>query len=131
MLYLDTNVFVYAAVNTEELGEKSGALLLKIQQGEEKAVTSVLTMDEVFWSIKKHDRTAAFEACQALLNFPNIEIIPATKELALSALQIIKECRLDPRDAIHAATAIAEKVDCIVSADAHFDRVKGLKRRPL
>jgi predicted nucleic acid-binding protein len=131
MLYLDANVFVYAVVNTGELGEKAGALLLKIQQGQEKAVTSALTADEVFWSIKKHDRAAAFEACQALLNFPNIEIMPATKELALSALQIIKEYRLDPRDALHAATAIAEKVDCIISTDAHFDRVKELKRRPL
>ena len=131
MLYLDTNIFIYATINTQDLGEKARSLLQKIQQGEEKAETSALTFDEVFWAVKKHNLELAFEACQALLNFPNLEIIPADRELAFSALQLIREYHLAPRDAIHAATAIAEKADCVVSTDADFDRVKGLKRRPL
>ena len=131
VLYLDANIFIYAAVNTEELGEKAGALLQKIQQGEEKAETSALTYDEVFWAVKKHDLELAFEICEALLNFPNLEIIPADRELASSALHLIREYRLAPRDALHAATAIAEKADCIVSTDTDFDRIKQLKRRPL
>ena len=53
MLYLDANVFIYATINTEELGEKARFLLGKIQQGEEKAETSALTFDEVFWASKK------------------------------------------------------------------------------
>jgi predicted nucleic acid-binding protein len=54
VLYLDANIFIYAAVNSKELGEKSRSLLQRIQQGEEKAETSVLTFDEVFWVVKKH-----------------------------------------------------------------------------
>ena len=131
MLYLDTNIFIYATINTQDLGEKARSLLQKIQQGEEKAETSALTFDEVFWAVKKHNLELAFEACQALLNFPNLEIIPADRELAFSALQLIREYHLAPRDAIHAATAIAEKADCIVSTDADFGKVKGIKRRPL
>jgi predicted nucleic acid-binding protein len=131
MIYLDSNVFIYATINTKELGEKARSLLQRIQQGEEKAETSALTFDEVFWAIKKHNFEAALEACQALLNFPNLEIIPANRELILSALQIIKEYHLAPRDAIHAATAIAEKADAVVSTDTHFDKIKELKRRSL
>ena len=131
MLYLDANIFIFAAINTEELGAKARALLRRIQLGEEKAETSALTFDEVFWVIKKHNLEIAFETCEALLNFPNIEIVPANRETAISAVRIIRECGLRPRDALHAATAIAEKADCIVSTDSHFDRVKGLKRRPL
>jgi predicted nucleic acid-binding protein len=131
VLYLDANVFIYAAINTEELGEKSAALLKKIQLGKEKAETSALTYDEVFWAVKKHDLKLAFEACEALLNFPNLEIIPADRELASSALQLIRECHLDTRDALHAATALREKADYVVSTDPHFDRVKQLKRRSL
>ena len=131
VLYLDANVFIYAAINTEELGEKARSLLGRIQQGEEKAETSALTFDEVFWAIKKHNLELAFTAAEAMLNFPNLEIIPADREVVRSALQIIREYHLAPRDAIHAATAIAEKVDCIVSTDAHFDRVKELKRKKL
>jgi hypothetical protein len=128
MLYLDANIFIYAAINTEEPGKKAEVLLEKIQRGEETAKTSALTFDEVFWAIKKHDLKLAFEVCEALLNFPNLEIIPADRELALSALKLIMESNLDPRDALHAATAIAEKVDRIVSTDAHFDKIKELKR---
>lgn len=131
MLYLDANVFVYAAINTEEVGKKARTLLQKIQQGEEQAATSALTFDEVFWSIKKRKPELASETCQALLNFPNLEIIPTDRELALSALKIINEYNLAPRDALHAATAIAAKADCIVSTDPHFDKIKELTRQPL
>jgi predicted nucleic acid-binding protein len=127
VLYLDADVFIYSAINTEELGERARLLLGKIQHGQEKAVTSVLTYDEVFWAIKKHDVDLAFEACEALLNFPNLEIVVADKELALAALQRIRELHLAPRDALHAATAMAERVDCMVTTDAHFGRVKELK----
>jgi len=131
MLYLDANIFVYAAINTEEIGKKARDLLQRIQKGEEQAATSALTFDEVFWAIKKRKPELASETTQALLNFPNIEIIPVDKELVLSALQIISECNMTPRDALHAATAIKVKADSIVSTDSHFDKMKKLKRQPL
>ena len=131
MIYLDSNVFIFATVNTKEPGEKARLLLQRIQQGEEKAETSALTFDEVFWAVKKLDFEAAIEACQALLNFPNLEIVSADREIAVSALQIIKQYHLSPRDAIHAATAIAGKAEAVVSTDAHFDRIKELRRKSL
>jgi predicted nucleic acid-binding protein len=131
MLYLDANVFIYAAINTQEIGEKARALLQKIQQGEQQAVTSVLTFDEVFWAIKKRKPELAQETSYALLNFPNLEIIPADRKLTLSALKIINEYNLAPRDALHAATAIASNTDCVVSTDSHFDKIKELTRQPL
>jgi uncharacterized protein len=131
MMYLDANVFIYASINTEELGKKATALLAKIQSGEEKAKTSALTFDEVFWALKKHNLELALQICDALLNFPNLEIIPVDRELAFEALQLIKKHKLTPRDALHAATAIAQKADYIVSTDAHFDRLKELKRKSL
>ena len=131
MIYLDSNVFIYATLNTKEPGEKARSLLLKIQQGEEKAETSAITFDELFWVIRKLDFEAALEACQALLNFPNLEIISADRDLALLALQIIKKYHLSPRDAIHAATAIEAKAEAVVSTDNHFDKIKELTRRAL
>ena len=132
MLYLDANVFVFAALNKEEYGSKAVSLLKKIQLGEEQAITSALTFDEIFWAVKKNRGIEkALESGEAFLNFPNLNLIPADKSVVSSALQIIRECHLAPRDAIHAATAIAEKADCIISTDADFAKVKGLKRRPL
>ena len=132
MLYLDANVFIFAALNTEEYGAKAVSLLREIQSGKEQAITSALTFDEIFWAIKKNRGIEkAIESGEAFLNFPNLELILADREVISSALQIIREYHLAPRDAIHAATAIAEKANCIVSADADFDKVKRLKRRPL
>ena len=132
VLYLDANIFIFAALNTEEYGSKAVSLLKKIQQGEEQAITSALTFDETFWEVKRNrGLEKALEAGEAMLNFPNLEIMPADREVVLSALQIIRECNLAPRDAIHAATAIAGKADCIVSTDRHFERVKGLKWKNL
>ena len=131
MLYIDANIFIYAAINTEETGKKARSLLLKIQQGEEQAATCALTFDEVFWSIRKRKPELAKETCVALLNFPNLQIIPADRELALSALKIINDYNLAPRDALHAATAIKVKADYIISTDSHFDKIKEIKRQQL
>ena len=132
VLYLDANIFIFAALNTEDEGSKAVALLAEIQSGEEVAVTSALTFDEVFWEVKKNrGMEKALETAEAMLNFPNLEIVAADKELALSALRLIRELHLAPRDALHAATALAEKVDCMVTTDAHFSRVKQLTVRGL
>jgi predicted nucleic acid-binding protein len=47
------------------------------------------------------------------------------------ALNLIRKYQLDPRDAIHAAIALTAKAKTVVSTDAHFDRIKELKRKPL
>ena len=129
---MDSNVFIYAALNTEEPGNKARFLLQKIRKGEEQAKTSALTIDEILWNVKKHrNLDDALDAGDAFLNFPNLELAPVTGELVAFALSIMRKYRIDPRDAIHAATAIVDKVDYIVSSDPHFDKIKELARQPL
>jgi predicted nucleic acid-binding protein len=132
VLYIDANIFIFAALNTEKEGAKAVTLLQKIQMGEEKAITSVLTFDEVFWAVKKNRGVEkALETTEAMLNFPNLDIIPADKEMVSLAIQIIRKYNLAPRDALHAATAIARKVDYIVTTDTHFGKVKELNPKGL
>lgn len=131
-LYLDSNVFIYAALNTEAPGNKARSLLQTIRQGEEQAKTSALTIDEILWTVKKHrNLNDAIDSGEAFLNFPHLELACVTGELIAFALSLMKKYCLDPRDAIHAATAITEKVDYIISTDPHFDKIKELKRQPL
>jgi predicted nucleic acid-binding protein len=132
VLYLDANVFIFASLSTKDYGNKAESLLDKVQRGEEKAKTSALTFDEVFWEVRRNrGLEKALQAGEAMLNYPNLDIIPADREIVLFAIHIIKEFNLAPRDAIHAATALAEKVDCIVSTDRHFEKVKGLQWKNL
>ena len=132
MLYLDANVFIFAALNTEDYGDKAAFLLEKVQQGAEKAITSALTFDEIFWEVKRNrGLEKALESGEAMLNFPHLDIIPADREVVLSAMKVIGLYRLEPRDAIHAATAIDKNADFIVSTDHVFARVKELKWKDL
>ena len=132
MLYLDSNVFVYATLNNEELGDRARLLLSRVQQGKERAATSALTFDELVYVVKKHrSREDATSAGEAFLNFPNLKLVAVNGELLALALNLIRKYQLDPRDAIHAATALTAKAKTVVSTDAHFDRIKELKRKPL
>jgi len=132
VLYLDANVFIFAALSTKEYGDKAEAVLNRVQLGEEAAVTSALTLDEVFWMVKRNRGVEkAIETAEAILNLPNLEIIAADKETAMAAVALIRKYNLAPRDALHAATAIACGIDFLVTSDAHFSRVKELKVKSL
>jgi uncharacterized protein len=132
VLYLDANIFIFAALNNEELGNRAVSLLEKIQMGQERAVTSALTFDEVFWEVKKNrGREKALETAEAMLNFPNLEIVAADKTVVHSAIELLRKYNLAPRDALHAATAISEKVESIITEDSHFSKIKELNVKHL
>lgn len=132
VLYLDANVFIFAALSTKEYGDKAEAVLNRVQLGEETAVTSALTFDEVFWEVKRNrGLDMAINTAEAMLNFLNLEIVAADKETALAAVALIRKYSLAPRDALHAATAIECGVDYLVTSDTDFDKIKELKVKGL
>ncbi|MEE8359200.1 MAG: type II toxin-antitoxin system VapC family toxin [Candidatus Hydrothermarchaeales archaeon] len=132
MIYLDSNVFIIAALYTDDVGEKARELIKAIEEGEVKAATSALTYDEVYWAVKKlKDKNAAHKAGGGLLMLPNIHILEVDRNVLFTAHKLLSDYSLDPRDAIHAACAISKKISDIVSQDGDFDRIKGLKRTQL
>ncbi len=132
MFYLDANVFVYAALNRQAIGERARSLLREAQQGKLQAASSALTFDELVWAVKRYrSLDDAVDAGQAFLNMPGLKLIDVTGELLSSALELMRGYRLDPRDSIHAASALRENAETIISSDEHFDRVKKIRRRTI
>jgi len=130
MIYLDANVFLNAALNREKEGEKARDIIRKLQKGEIAAATSALSFDEVFWIVKKHrDFNKALKATKALLEIPNLIFLEVNDETLWSAYNLAEKYRLDPRDAIHLASALNHGIFTIVSEDEDFDKVKEIKRR--
>ncbi|MBI2938647.1 MAG: hypothetical protein HYY22_10640 [Thaumarchaeota archaeon] len=43
--YLDSNVFIYADLNQEDIGDRARSLLREVQDGKQPASTSALTFD--------------------------------------------------------------------------------------
>ncbi|MBI2676316.1 MAG: type II toxin-antitoxin system VapC family toxin [Candidatus Aenigmarchaeota archaeon] len=128
--YIDSNVFLDSILNRGKEGIKATELLEAVKKGKMKMATSTLTFDEVFWIVKKErGYENALLGIEFFLSIPNLRFIDVSLGVLFTALEIMKENRLDPRDAIHASCALSSGIRLIISEDSDFDKVKGLKRK--
>ena len=133
MRYIDSNVFIYAYLDTGEKRERSEQILKEIVQGT-SAITSALTINEIAWVIWKEtsDREIAIEQALQTLELPNLLVLDVTARDMYSALNYMKKYqRLKPRDAIHLSVSMRAGVFRIVSDDSDFDDVGEIEREPL
>lgn len=129
MTYLDANVFVHAALNTGEKAFSCKNILLKVAEGRLAAATSALTWGELVWAVKRQSSHDFAKAAGAeLLKIPNLKFLAVDSAVISEAQRLISEHNLDPRDAIHAASAIKHGIKEFVSDDTDFDAVAGIKR---
>ena len=130
--YLDTSVFATSILNREANGEKAREIIAAIQNKDIDFYTSMLTFDEsVFITRKFRGFDNSVIVGDNFLNMGRLNFIDVTYEIIVSAQELIKKYRLKPRDAIHAACAIANGIKTIVSDDADFDSVKELDRKSI
>lgn len=130
MIYLDANIFVLSVENIDMLGEKARALLKNVQEGKERAATSVLTFDEVVWKVfKLKGFDEALIAARNLLEMPNLILLDVNTNIISKSLDLMRIYKLYPRDSIHAASALNNNIFTIVSEDKDFNAIKELKRK--
>lgn len=128
-VYIDSNVIIYATLNKDKIGDKAREIISKIKNGYYKAYTSVLTIDELLWNAKKEiGREKSADIAKDFLSLINLECLDANKEIILSSIEIYKNEKLDPRDAIHLASMRVKNIKTIISSDSDFDKIKGIKR---
>ena len=130
MIYVDASLFVFAALNTENVGDEARSLLRDVQTGKLEATSSALTFDELVWAVKRY-RTSedAIASGEAFLNMPRLRLVDVDGNILARALALMRKYQLDPRDSIHAASALAEGAELIISTDKHFDKIKEIRRR--
>jgi len=130
LIYLDSNVFIYANLQTGREGDWCRDLLRRVAQGREEGLTSALTLDEVVYQIREErGLEASIEAGRALLEMAHLLVAPADTEVLWRSLELSSQAKLYPRDAIHAATALLRNAEDFYSEDTDFDAVEGLRRR--
>jgi len=134
MKYIDSNVFIYPVIYNYNITgvNKAKKYLLQIAKGHLKACTAALTWDELVWIVRKisNIEIAILEG-EKFLKFPHLLILDVNHHVLQKAQEIIEEYYLKPRDAIHAATAIINNINQIISDDEDFDTIKELKRIPI
>lgn len=129
MKYIDSNLFIYAALYSDERGEKARNFIKKVRKGDREAVTSALTFDEVFWKVRKEkDFESALEIGKSFLEMENLTFVEVDDNILRKAYNLIKKYKLDPRDAIHMACALKKGSNTIISEDEDFDRIKKINR---
>jgi len=131
MIYLDANIFLSAIVNppADEQSKICNKILMKIVSKELLATTSFLTWDEVVFIIKKTlGKNIASVEGKKFLCFPNLTFLNINQEVILLAQDLLTKYDLNPRDAIHAASALFNNIDEIISDDSDFDQIKEIKR---
>lgn len=128
-VFLDSNVFLYAAGAGHPLRAPCQALLARIADGTLTATTSVEVVQEVMHVVARRGRRdQAAEIGEALLAlFPGL--LPVTPSIVSRACEIFRRHpHLPVRDALHAATMIENAIGTIVTADRHLDGIDGIRR---
>ena len=129
MIYLDANIFMYLITGESQQSESCLSIINKVITGKMEACTSLLTWDEVLYALKREiGRERALEESRKFLEIPSLLFIEVNGAVITKAQMMTELYHLNPRDAIHAATAILNGCKEIFSDNPDFDRVKGLKR---
>jgi len=130
--YIDSSVLIYPIIYEEAIVAEAGRckdLLFKIASGEFEAYTASLTWDEVTWVVRKLSGIdSSLDVGRKLLSFPNLRLLGVKKTTISQAQEIAEKYRLSPRDSIHVATALENRIATVVSYDRDFDSVKEIKR---
>ncbi|MBI4449149.1 type II toxin-antitoxin system VapC family toxin [Candidatus Woesearchaeota archaeon] len=129
--YIDSTVFFLAFTNADAIGAQARDVLDSIVKGKITATTSYVTFDELFWELKrKTTREHVIEYTKHFLHIPKLTLVPLDREVTLTAHKLLTTYPLDPRDALHAASAIVSGASHIISEDSDFGTLKeiGWKR---
>jgi predicted nucleic acid-binding protein len=135
MVYLDSNVFVYAVTHDPDKSKKAEraiGILRDVEENRRKGVTSLLTWDELAWVVwKLQGREAGIRAGAALLKLQNLSLLAVNLSVMVRAQELVERYELRPRDAIHVSTALTAAEREMISEDAGLDVVKEIRRQPL
>lgn len=126
-LFLDTNVFLYAAGADHPLKKPSLRWLEGAAEGSYRAVTSAEVLQEILHVlIRRGRRDEAIELTRNAIDLC-VDILPVDRAVIEQALGLLgAHPALSPRDALHAATARTHGVAEVLSADDDFDAIDGI-----
>ncbi len=119
-----------AALKKEDrLKPAAEKIIGKIDLGELKGVyaSTAAIQEIIFWFYNRQLLDDLTKAMNVLIRLRNVEWIPLTPEICLTASLLISEYNTSPFDAYHAATAIS-KDKTILSTEHIYDKIKGITR---
>ena len=122
---VDANVIVYAAIPSR-YREPCLEVLAAIAAGKADGKVSTAVFEEV-WHLELSGRVGPIRGLAERAYRAFTPLLPVTDDIVARALRLDGK-RLGSTDRIHLATALANGIDTIVSADSDFDHVRAIRR---
>jgi len=128
MIYIDTNIWIYAITAHPKYGKKCKQILEKLEKGEFKAAISVQVLSEVAGVLyQQFGVKDTVGHITAILSYP-LEVIDLTPDIVVRGAEYSRDYGILPYDGIHVATALGQMVKKILSADRELDKVTIVER---
>jgi hypothetical protein len=130
-IFLDTNIFMYAAGKPHQYKAPCVRILRDLEQGRLRAVINTEILQEILYRyshIGLPDK--GIDLCRTLLQYP-LSVFAVTEADLRTAIDLFDQFRtlgIQPRDAIHAATMQNNNLTRIITVDMHFDHFGFLGR---
>ena len=134
MIYLDTNILIYAIENHPVYGKACGKIMEDIESERLKAGASVLVLVEVLSVLNKINRLLKEEGKKQLDLRKNIEAILSLPivwfDLNFMVIKRSSEYSYDVSgvDYVHVATMDLNSISEVISADEELDKIKPIRR---
>lgn len=128
MIYVDTNIWIYAMTAHPKYGKKCRLILEKLEKGELEAAISVQVLSEVADVLyRRFGFRNTVKHVSAILSYP-LKLIDLTPDIVVRAAEYSRDYGILPYDGIHIASALSSLATEILSADKELDKV-GIIRR--
>ena len=115
---IDTSVWIYHLEQHPELGPPAGRVIEGLEQGKFRGIVSELTLLELTVRPLQLGRQDVADNYEVLLDyFPNLELVPISREILLDAAALRARQRLRTPDAIQIATALRAGATLAVTND--------------
>jgi predicted nucleic acid-binding protein len=121
---LDTVVFVYFLERHIHHFPIIKKLFHRIEKGQIKGLMSSLVYTELLIPAYRAGRSdLAMQTFNYLSRFPNLATVSVLPPISREAARLRATYNLRTPDALHAATALHQKADLILTNDKHFKRI--------
>jgi predicted nucleic acid-binding protein len=123
-VFVDSNIFIYAAQAHPEFGTACKKIIADIEKGRITATTSTLNISEIGEVLGRYaGRKKSHRVVELVLALP-LEVSPVLKEHLIAALNYFK---INYFDCVFLAIMEEKFIDTIITNDAHFKKIHGIK----
>jgi hypothetical protein len=128
-VFLDTNIFLYAAGQTHPQRDACVALLRRVAAGTLEATTNSEVIQEILYVLERRGRREDGVALARHVASLFPDLLPVTGEDMRRAFDLIERYpKLPVRDTVHAATMLDNGLEQVISVDEDFDQVREIRR---